>query len=105
MFAVVRTGGKQYRVGAQDVIEVEKLPGVPGDSVALEALLVGEGADLKAGAGQTVAAEIVAQIRGDKVRIFKKVRRHTYRRSAGHRQWLTVLKITGLGDAPQESAA
>jgi large subunit ribosomal protein L21 len=95
MFAVVRTGGKQYRVAPQDVISVEKLDGNPGDTVNLEALLVGEGADLKT--GQTVAAEIVEQTKGDKVRIFKKVRRHTYRRTKGHRQNLTVLKITGLG--------
>ncbi|MEX6725201.1 50S ribosomal protein L21 [Parapedomonas caeni] len=97
MYAVVRTGGKQYRVAADDTISVEKLDGAKGDSVTLsEVLLVGEGADVKTGAGATVSAEIVDQIKGDKVVIFKKKRRHNYRRKLGHRQQLTVLKVTGI---------
>jgi large subunit ribosomal protein L21 len=113
MFAVVRTGGKQYRVAAGDKIVVEKLDGEAGSSVTLgDVLLAGEGADLKDVAGLTVAAEIVAQAKGDKVIIFKKRRRHNYRRKNGHRQNHTILKIVAIGDhreqatpAPQADAA
>jgi len=94
MFAVVRTGGKQYRVAAEDTILVEKLDGVEGDTVALETLMTGEAGVLGSGA---VTATIVAQTRGDKVIIFKKKRRHNYRRKNGHRQSLTVLKIVSVG--------
>ena len=101
MFAVIRTGGKQYRVAPDDVIQVEKLAGEPGSSVALgDVLMVGEGADARAGApllaGAAVTAEVVEQRLGDKVIIFKKKRRHNYRRKRGHRQHLTVLRITGI---------
>ncbi|WP_315763208.1 50S ribosomal protein L21 [Sphingomonas sp. Y38-1Y] len=100
MFAVVRTGGKQYRVAAGDKIVVEKLGGEAGDSVTLDdVLLAGEGADLKSVAGLTVAAEIVAQAKGEKVIVFKKRRRHNYRRKNGHRQNHTILKIVSIGDA------
>jgi len=99
MFAIVRTGGKQYRVAAGDKIVVEKIEGDAGASVTLgDVLLAGEGADLKAVDGLTVSAEIVAQGRGDKVIVFKKRRRHNYRRRNGHRQYHTVLKITAIGD-------
>ena len=99
MFAIVRTGGKQYRVAAGDKIVVEKIAGDAGASVTLgDVLLAGEGADLKAVDGLTVSAEIVAQGRGDKVIVFKKRRRHNYRRRNGHRQYHTVLKITAIGD-------
>lgn len=100
MFAVVRTGGKQYRVAAGDKIVVEKLGGEAGDSVTLDdVLLAGDGADLKSVAGLTVAAEIVAQAKGEKVIVFKKRRRHNYRRKNGHRQNHTILKIVSIGDA------
>jgi large subunit ribosomal protein L21 len=98
MFAVVRTGGKQYRVAAGDKIAVEKIPGEAGDSVTLgDVLLAGEGGDVKAG-DVKVTAEIVAQAKGEKVVVFKKRRRHNYRRKAGHRQRYTILKIVAIGD-------
>jgi large subunit ribosomal protein L21 len=95
MFAVVRTGGKQYRVAADDKILVEKLDGAAGDTVMLETLMLGDGGVLSSGTG--VTAEIVAQTKADKVIIFKKKRRHNYRRKNGHRQQLTVLKIVSVG--------
>ncbi len=105
MFAVIRTGGKQYKVAKDDVIDVEKLEGEPGSTVTFEdVLMVGNEAEFRAGvpvlAGAAVTAEVVAQKRGDKVIIFKKKRRHNYRRKNGHRQSLTVLRITGIS-APQ----
>lgn len=106
MFAVVRTGGKQYRVAADQKITVDRLPGEAGDTVTLgDVLVMGEGSDLKAAAGQTVTAEIVAQTKGDKVIVFKKKRRHNYRRKNGHRQDHTVLKIVAIGgEAPKKAA-
>ena len=87
MFAVVRTGGKQYRVTAGDKIVVEKLAGEAGDKIDItDILLAGEGSELKSVAGLIVGAEIVAQAKADKVTVFKKRRRHNYRRKAGHRQ-------------------
>jgi large subunit ribosomal protein L21 len=98
MFAIVRTGGKQYRVAPGDKIVVEKLAGNAGDSVDLtDVLLAGEGSDLKSTNGLTVAAEIIAQAKGDKVTVFKKRRRHNYRRKQGHRQQHTILKIVSIG--------
>ncbi|MEW4467693.1 50S ribosomal protein L21 [Parasphingorhabdus sp. JC815] len=113
MFAIVRTGGKQYRVAAGDIIAVEKLAGEAGDSVTLDdVLLAGDGSDMKDLKGLTVAAEIVAQEKGEKVIIFKKRRRHNYRRKNGHRQQHTVLKINAIGSekaakkaAPKKEAA
>ena len=105
MFAVVRTGGKQYRVAAGDKIAVEKIAGEAGDTVTLDdVLLAGEGADVKAG-NVTVSAEIIAQAKGEKVIVFKKRRRHNYRRKAGHRQQYTILKITAIGDQKAEGGA
>ena len=105
MFAVVRTGGKQYRVAAGDKIAVEKIAGEAGDSVTLDdVLLAGEGADVKAG-NITVSAEIIAQAKGEKVIVFKKRRRHNYRRKAGHRQQYTILRITAIGDQKAEKKA
>jgi large subunit ribosomal protein L21 len=99
MFAVVRTGGKQYRVAPGDKIVVERLDGNAGDQVTLgEVLLAGDGGDLKSTAGLTVAAEIIAQAKGDKVTVFKKRRRHNYRRKKGHRQLHTILRIVAIGD-------
>ena len=98
MFAVVRTGGTQYRVAAGDKIVVEKLDGEAGASITLgDVLLAGEGSELKSVEGLTVAAEIVAQAKGEKVIVFKKRRRHNYRRKNGHRQQHTILKIVSVG--------
>jgi large subunit ribosomal protein L21 len=98
MFAVVRTGGKQYRVAAGDKIVVEKLDGEAGSRITLDdVLLAGEGAELRSVEGLTVAAEIVAQAKADKVIVFKKRRRHNYRRRNGHRQQHTILKIVSVG--------
>ena len=103
MFAVVRTGGKQYRVAAGDKIVVEKLDGDAGSKVTLgDVLLAGEGGDLKPTEGRTVAAEIVAQAKGEKVIVFKKRRRHNYRRRNGHRQQHTILKILSVGAQQNE---
>lgn len=98
MFAIVRTGGKQYRVAAGDKIVVEKIAGEAGDQVSLgDVLLAGDGGALKPTDGLTVAAEIVAQAKGEKVIVFKKRRRHNYRRRNGHRQQHTILKIVSVG--------
>ena len=106
MFAIVRTGGKQYRVAAGDKIAVEKIEGEAGAAVELaDVLLAGDGTELKPVDGLTVAAEIVAQGRGDKVIVFKKRRRHNYRRRNGHRQHLTLLRITAIGDTRAEQRA
>jgi large subunit ribosomal protein L21 len=106
MFAIVRTGGKQYRVAPGDKIVVEKLAGNAGDSVDLtDVLLAGEGSALKSTDGLVVAAEIIAQAKADKVTVFKKRRRHNYRRKAGHRQQLTILKIVSIGDKKAEKKA
>ena len=106
MFAVVRTGGKQYRVAPGDKIVVEKLEGNAGDRVTLgEVLLAGEGSSLKSTDGLTVAAEIVAQAKADKVTVFKKRRRHNYRRKKGHRQNHTILKIVAIGDQKEQKKA
>jgi large subunit ribosomal protein L21 len=103
MFAVVRTGGKQYRVAPGDKIVVEKMDGETGDKITLgDVLLAGEGSDLKSTSGLTVAAEIIAQAKGDKVTVFKKRRRHNYRRKQGHRQQHTILRITAIGDHKAE---
>ena len=105
MFAIVRTGGKQYRVAPGDKIVVEKLSGEAGDRVDItDILLAGEGSNLLATAGLIVGAEIVAQAKADKVVVFKKRRRHNYRRKAGHRQQLTILKIVSIGDHKGEQA-
>src|SRR5438270_452784 len=106
MFAVVRTGGKQYRVALGDKIVVEKLDGNAGDRVTLgDVLLAGDGGSLKSTEGLTVAAEIVAQAKADKVTVFKKRRRHNYRRKKGHRQQHTILKIVAIGDHKAEKKA
>jgi large subunit ribosomal protein L21 len=100
MFAVIRTGGKQYRVAKDDVITVEKLAGDVGASITIgEVLMAGEGGGAKIGSalkGASVTAEIVEQGKADKVIIFKKRRRHNYRRKRGHRQPQTVLRVTDI---------
>ena len=110
MFAIVRTGGKQYRVAAGDKIVVEKLAGEAGETITLgDVLLAGDGGELKSTDGLTVSAEIIAQAKGEKVTVFKKKRRHNYRRKRGHRQQHTILRILGIGDqkaaAPKKAAA
>src|SRR4051794_17878583 len=106
MFAVVRTGGKQYRVAPGDKIVVEKVDGNAGDRVTLgDVLLAGDGGSLKSTDGLTVAAEIVAQAKADKVTVFKKRRRHNYRRKKGHRQQHTILKIVAIGDQKEQKKA
>jgi large subunit ribosomal protein L21 len=105
MFAVVRTGGKQYRVAPGDKIVVEKLDGEAGQKIDItDVLLAGEGSDLKSVEGLTVAAEIVAQAKGEKVTVFKKRRRHNYRRKKGHRQQHTILKIVSIGGEKAKAA-
>jgi len=112
MFAVIRTGGKQYRVAPNDIIEIEKIAGKPGDIIELAEviLLGGEGAP-KTGsptiAGALVAAEVLEQRQGDKITVFKKKRRANYRRKKGHRQELTALRITEIltdGKKPSKQA-
>ncbi|HLY45808.1 MAG TPA: 50S ribosomal protein L21 [Stellaceae bacterium] len=101
MFAVIRTGGKQYKVAPNDVIAVEKLAGEPGATIEFaEVLMVGDGAEFSTGtpllAGASVSAELVEQRRAAKIIVFKKKRRKNYRRKNGHRQYETVLRITGI---------
>jgi large subunit ribosomal protein L21 len=102
MFAVVRTGGKQYRVSAGDKIAVEKLLGEAGDTITLGDVLFTSEGEAK---GLTVSAEIVAQAKTDKIFVFKKKRRHNYRRRAGHRQQVTLLRITAIGDVKAAAKA
>ncbi|MCJ7994463.1 50S ribosomal protein L21 [Rhizobium daejeonense] len=101
MFAVIKTGGKQYRVNTNDVLSIEKLEAEAGATVEFtEVLVVGEGADAKIGApfvaGASVKAEVVEQTRGKKVIAFKKRRRQNSKRSRGHRQHHTVVRITDI---------
>lgn len=106
MFAVVRTGGKQYRVAAGDKIAVEKLAGEAGDTITLgDVLLAGEGETLADASKVTVSAEIIAQAKSEKVVVFKKRRRHNYRRKAGHRQQMTLLRITDVGAGAKKAPA
>ena len=111
MYAVIKTGGKQYRVAANDVIEIEKVSGKVGDWVQFAEVLMVGGEKAEIGAplvkGASVAAEIEDQGRADKVVIFKKRRRHNYRRKKGHRQHLTTVRITEIltgGMAPSQTA-
>jgi large subunit ribosomal protein L21 len=100
MFAIIKTGGKQYRVAAQDVITVEKLAGNPGDAVAFADVLLVGGDSVMVGsptvAGATVAGEVVEHRRGTKVIVFKKRRRKNSRRKRGHRQEFSVIRITEI---------
>jgi large subunit ribosomal protein L21 len=111
MFAVIKTGGKQYRVAADDKIKIEKVAGEPGDIIELGEVLVVGGDNLTLGnptvAGATVAAEVVAQGRNDKVIAFKKRRRKNSRRKRGHRQEFTLIRITEIltgGAKPSKEA-
>lgn len=101
MYAVIRTGGKQYRVAEGDVLSVERLPGEVGESISFDdVLLVGEGTDLKIGTpnvdGAKVEAEIVLQARARKVRVFKFKRRKNYKRMKGHRQYFTRVQVKSI---------
>jgi len=101
MYAVIKTGGKQYRVEPGDVLVVEKLAGEPGAKVAFDqVLLVGEGEAVTVGApiveGASVDATLIETRRGEKIKIFKKIRRQGYRRTRGHRQTESVLRVTAI---------
>jgi len=100
-YAVVRTGGKQYRVAEGDVVRIEKLTGEVGEKVTLgDVLFVGNDGEVKIGAplvaNAKVTGEIVDQLRAKKIRVFKKKRRKSYSRQQGHRQYQTALKITAI---------
>jgi large subunit ribosomal protein L21 len=113
MYAVIQTGGKQYRVANGDVITVEKLEGDAGSTLSIApVLMVNDGKATQVGApvveGASVTAEVVEQARGDKIVVFKKKRRQGYRRTMGHRQELTVLRVldvTGKPAAKKKAAA
>ena len=101
MFAVIKTGGKQYKVQKNDKLLVEKLDGVEGAKITLsEVLMIADGKTSKIGspmlAGAVVEATVVTQTRGPKITIFKKKRRQNYRRKNGHRQDLTMIQITDI---------
>jgi large subunit ribosomal protein L21 len=101
MFAVIKTGGKQYKVAQDDVIVIEKLDGETGDTLVFgEVLMIGDGSNVEMGVpmigGAQVVGEVVEQRRGAKIIIFKKKQRNTYRRKKGHRQHETVIKITEI---------
>jgi len=110
MFAVIKTGAKQYKVAVGDVIKVEKLDGEAGTEISLDTvLMVGDEKGVKVGtpavSGIIVTAEILEQARAAKVIVFKKKRRQGYRRKAGHRQEQTVLRVIGIGkNAPKKAA-
>jgi len=104
MYAVIKTGGKQYRVSPGDLMVVEKLAGEPGSDVSFgEVLMVGEGDAVVIGAptvkGAVVTATLVETRKGEKVKIFKKIRRQGYRRTRGHRQHETALRVIGITGA------
>jgi large subunit ribosomal protein L21 len=100
MYAVIKTGGKQYRVSQGDKLRVEKLPGNVGDKVTFDEVLMIGGDAVKLGAplvsGAKVEAKVIAQDRAKKIIVFKFRRRKNYRRKAGHRQPFTALEITGI---------
>jgi large subunit ribosomal protein L21 len=100
MYAIVKTGGKQYKVAEGDVIEVEKLTGAPGDALTLSAVLLVDGEDLITDAaklaGAAITAEVVAHTKGPKIRIHKFKNKTGYHTRQGHRQPLTQVKVTGI---------
>lgn len=107
MYAVIRTGGKQYRVQPGDLLVVEKLEGEPGAKIAFaDVLMMGDGAEVSIGAplieGASVSAILVETRKGEKIKIFKKIRRQGYRRTGGHRQLETILRVTGIAGGGKE---
>ncbi|WP_257295145.1 50S ribosomal protein L21 [Endozoicomonas sp. YOMI1] len=101
MYAVIRTGGKQYRVTEGEILKVEKLSNAAGESLEInDVLLIANGEELKVGApvveGARVTAEVISHGRGPKIKIIKFKRRKHHRKQMGHRQWFTELKITGI---------
>jgi len=108
MYAVIRTGGKQYRVQPGDLLVVEKLDGEPGANVAFgDVLMLGEGEAVTVGAptvdGASVSATLIETRKGEKVKIFKKIRRQGYRRTKGHRQLESVLRVTAISGAGKDA--
>lgn len=107
MYAVIQTGGKQYRVAKNQVIKVEKLAGEAGDVLSFDrVMMIGDGDEAKVGApfldGAAVTATVLEQIRDDKIVVFKKKRRKNHRRTNGHRQHLTVVRVNDiLAEAPK----
>lgn len=104
MYAVIKTGGKQYRVSAGDLLVIEKLAGAPGDNIKFnDVLLIADEAGSVVGApqvdGAVVEATLIETRKGEKIKIFKKIRRQGYRRTTGHRQMETVLRVTSLSGA------
>ncbi len=109
MFAIVKTGGKQYRVNEGDVLKLEKLEGEAGSKITLdEVLMVGDDKGVKVGApflkGAKVTAEVLEQKKDKKITVFKKKRRHNYRRKKGHRQQITVVRITKIAGTAAKKA-
>jgi large subunit ribosomal protein L21 len=110
MYAVFKTGGKQYRAGKGDTVKIEKLDAGEGDSVEFtEVLMVGEGDKVKVGtplvSGSKVKGKVVKQAKDRKVDVIKFKRRQNYRRTLGHRQPFTLVEITGITGAPRKAAA
>jgi large subunit ribosomal protein L21 len=112
MFAVIKTGGKQYRVAAEDVLQIDKVKGDPGEIIQFGEVLLLGGDEVKLGlptvAGASVAAEVLEQGRGPKIIAFKKRRRKNSRRKRGHRQEFTLVRVTEIltdGAQPTKSAA
>jgi large subunit ribosomal protein L21 len=104
MYAVIKTGGKQYTVRAGDLLVVEKLDGNPGAELTFgDVLMVGDGDNVTVGAplvdGVTVAGTLIETRKGEKIKIFKKIRRQGYRRTRGHRQLESVVRVTAVGDS------
>ena len=100
MYAIVKTGGKQYKVAEGDLVKVEKIEGEPGSSVALTPILLVDGAEVTTSADKlanvSVSAEIVEQTKGPKIKILKYKNKTGYKKRQGHRQPLTVLKVSGI---------
>jgi large subunit ribosomal protein L21 len=109
MYAIVKTGGKQYRVAVGDVVSVEKLPAAPGEQVSLPAVLVVDGEKVTHDAEQlaavTVTAEVIAQAKGPKINIHKFKSKTGYHKRMGHRQRLTQLMVTGIDAAGATTSA
>jgi large subunit ribosomal protein L21 len=108
MYAVIKTGGKQYRVQPGDVLVVEKLAGEPGEKVAFDqVLMIGEGEAVTVGAPLVADAAVTATFietrKGEKIKIFKKIRRQGYRRTRGHRQHESVLRVTAIAGGGQSA--